>query len=273
MNADISPEAPIEFRAHELAAGHRLGTAPPDPVAAWAHVKAVQRWLSDVRQACVDPPPEASKAAEWLLDNDYQVHRALRQIRNDLPKTFYDQLPGLAKEGEEEQTGPPRIYAIALEYVLASHLQISLAGAVRFVQAYQQHLPLTIAELWAFPTMLRIACVEILVVALTPLLGGSITLPSALADASHDIHSLDPSERTARSISILGIVATIPWEDFFDQVSLVEAALGRDPSADYPQMDFETRDAYRAAVEEIARASRSDECEVCLLYTSPSPRD
>ncbi len=262
MNADISPEAPIEFRAHELAAGHRLGTAPPDPVAAWAHVKAVQRWLSDVRQACVDPPPEASKAAEWLLDNDYQVHRALRQIRNDLPKTFYDQLPGLAKEGEEEQTGLPRIYAIALEYVLASHLQISLAGAVRFVQTYQQHLPLTIAELWAFPTMLRIACVEILVVALTPLLGGSITLPFALADASHDIHSLDPSERTARSISNLGIVATIPWEDFFDQVSLVEAALGRDPSADYPQMDFETRDAYRAAVEEIARASCSDECEV-----------
>ncbi|HEY5504609.1 MAG TPA: hypothetical protein VIK28_05575, partial [Sedimentisphaerales bacterium] len=39
-----------------------------------------------------------------------------------------------------------------------SRLQLSLPGAVQFLRAYQEDAPLTIAELWAFPTMLRLAC-------------------------------------------------------------------------------------------------------------------
>ena len=44
-----------------------------------------------------------------------------------------------------------------------AHMQVSLAGTVEFVRAYQQDGPLTTAELWAFPTMLRLACLETLV--------------------------------------------------------------------------------------------------------------
>ena len=263
MSAEENPLSPVELAAHELAARHRISQQPPRPVAVWEQVNAVRRWLSDVRLACVDPPPDAGKAAEWLLDNDYQVHRALRQIDKDMPRNFYRQLPSLAQEdGAKEDASLPRIYALAHEYLRASHMQVSLTGSVRFVQAYQQRLPLTIAELWAFPTMLRIACVESLLVALTPLLGGSLKFPFEPAEASLNPLSLDPTERVARSISNLGIVAAIPWEDFFDSVSLVEEALGRDPSGHYPQMDFETRDRYRAAVEKLARASNCDEGEV-----------
>jgi len=263
VSADANPESPIEFAAHELAARHRVSHAPAEPVAAWKQIADVQRWLCDVRRACVDPPPAAGKAAEWLLDNDYQVHRALRQIARDLPQNFYRQLPALTGQA----ASPPRIYDLAHEYLLASHAQVSLAGAAGFIRAYQHGTPLTIAELWAFPTMLRIACVEILVVALTPLLGDAIKLPFSLVEASLDHQSLnpqslDPTERVARSISNLGIIAAIPWEDFFDQVSLVEELLGRDPSGHYPQMDFDTRDSYRGAVEQLARASNCDECQI-----------
>lgn len=262
MNAEANPESPVELAAHELAARHRVSQAPPEPVAVWEQIAAVRRWLKDVRLACVDPPPEAGKAAEWLLDNDYQVHRALRQIDKDLPASFYRQLPALVEGTVAGAHGcQPRIYTMAHEYLGASHMQVSLAGAIRFVQAYQHRLPLTIAELWAFPTMLRIACVEILATALTPLLGGSIKLPFQPVDALLNPLSLDPTERIARSISNLGIVAAIPWEDFFDSVSLVEQALGRDPSGHYPQMDFDTRDRYRAAIEELARASNCEEGE------------
>ncbi len=263
MSGDANPESPLEIAAHELAARHRISHVPPEPVAVWKQVADVQRWLSDVRLACVDPPPDAGKAAEWLLDNDYQVHRALRQIGKDLPPSYYRQLPTIAGG----DSSPPRIYELAHEYLRVSHVQVSLGGAVRLVQAYQQRAPLTIAELWAFPTMLRIACVEILVVALTPLLGGAIKLPFSLGKASLSPHSLDPqsldpTERVARAISNLGIIAAIPWEDFFDQVSLVEEALGRDPSGHYLKMDFETRDKYRSAVEQIARTSQIGECQI-----------
>ena len=258
MSAEANPGTPLELAAHELAARHRISQVPPEPLAVWEQNTPVQRWLSEVRLACVDPPPDAGKAAEWLLDNDYQVHRALRQIDKDLPPSFYRQLPALS--GEDGSS--PRIYALAHEYLRASHVQVSLAGAVQFVQAYQQRLPLTIAELWAFPTMLRIACVEILAIALTPLLGESIELPFSPTVVMLNPQSLDSTERVARSISNLGIVAAIPWEDFFDRVSLVEDALARDPSGHYLQMDFETRDRYRAAVEELARASNCDEGKV-----------
>ena len=271
MSADANPESPLEIAAHELAARHRVSRVPPEPVAVWQKVADVQRWLSDVRLACVDPPPAAGKAAEWLLDNDYQVHRALRQIDKDLPASFYRQLPALAGNARS----PPRIYELVHEYLCLSHVQVSLGGAVQFVRAYQQRTPLTIAELWAFPTMLRIACVEILVVALDPLLDGSIKLPFSPNDALVSPHSLNPqsldaTERVARAISNLGIIAAIPWEDFFDQVSLVEEALGRDPAGQYLQMDFETRNSYRSAVEQLARASKCDESQIADAAISHS---
>ena len=37
-----------------------------------------------------------SSAAEWLLDNYYLVVQALRQIEEDLPESYYRQLPKLA---------------------------------------------------------------------------------------------------------------------------------------------------------------------------------
>src|SRR5215203_1586677 len=52
-----------------------------------------------------------SPAAEWLVDNYHIVEEQLREIRQDLPKGYYQELPKLV-EGELE--GFPRIYAVAL---------------------------------------------------------------------------------------------------------------------------------------------------------------
>ncbi|WP_162097517.1 hypothetical protein [Allomesorhizobium alhagi] len=87
------------------------------------------------------------------------MQRAVVQIEQDLPTGFYKRLPILKGPGDE---GVPRILAIAYGLLHTSHLQLSLMTAVRFVQAYQQGAPLTIAELWALPTMLRLACLEVL---------------------------------------------------------------------------------------------------------------
>lgn len=258
MNGRPDPSSPLILAAQELAARHRIWRGSPDRIPVLENLALVREWFDDVRLACVEPPPQAGKAAEWLLDNDYRVHRALRQIDKDLPPGFYRQLPALA----EEAGHPPRIFVLAHEFLQAGHLQVSLASATRFVCAYQQERPLTIAELWAFPTMLRIACIEILATSLTPLFDGAVKLPFAPSPASLAPQSLDPTERVARAVSNLAIVAAIPWDEFFDRSSSVEAVLGEDPSGHYPNMDFETRDRYRAAVEELARASNGDESEV-----------
>ncbi|WP_421993128.1 GH36-type glycosyl hydrolase domain-containing protein [Qipengyuania sp.] len=250
--------SPLELAAEELGQKHSVTQRSAAPLDIIRNPKAVENWLNQARLACRKPDPDAAKAAEWVLDNDYQVSRALRLIRKDMPDAFYKRLPALADEG----ACGPRIYMIAHELLRATHLQLSLANAVRFVSAYQRSKPLTIAELWAFPTMVRVACIEILAAALTPMLAGQVRLGFAVSTCAGDAHSLEPTERVARSISNLAEAAAIPWEEFFERTSLVEKALREDPHDTYGRMDFETRDQYRTAVEEIAKWGSVPEIEV-----------
>ncbi|WP_374615045.1 GH36-type glycosyl hydrolase domain-containing protein [Sphingorhabdus sp.] len=233
------------------------GVQPPaDPLAVWVGLGAAIKWLNSARAACADAPPEASKAAEWVLDNDYQIHRALKQVERDIPSEFYARLPLV----RNMQTGTcPRVFALANEYLRATHLQLTLPTTVQFIEAYQRHSSLTIAELWAFPAMLRLACIEQLVIALTPMLHDAVDLPFEPSNCGQQPFTLDATERVARSISNLTLIASISWEDFFDQTSLVEAILSDDPSSHYRQMDFATRDRYRHAVEEVAADSATSE--------------
>ena len=47
----------------------------------------------------------------------------------------------------------------------------------------------------------------------------------------------------------------IQWEELFEAVSRVDFEFAKDPAAIYPRVDFETRNRYRDAVEEIARVA------------------
>jgi cyclic beta-1,2-glucan synthetase len=76
---------------------------------------------------------------------------------------------------------------------------------------------------------------------------------------------MDPTEAVARSITAIAALATLPWKDFFDRTSLVDAALRRDPAGVYAGMDFESRDLYRKAVEDLGRGSGRVETEVVRL--------
>ena len=244
--------------AEELAGRHHVLVKKPGRLDILHSIDDVRRWLDRIREACVAPPPEAGKAAEWLLDNDYQVHRAIRQIAQDLPPSFLRRLPSLP----EEQGGRPRITALAGEMLRAAHLQLTHASAAQFVAEYQRYHTLTIAELWALPTMLRITCLEVLIAAFDELFEGGVAAPVDLTQDARCPVSLEATERVARSITNLATIAAIRWQDFFDEVSLVEAALCSDPANSYAAMDFATRDAYRDAIEQIADAAGLEEVSV-----------
>src|SRR5215510_4818701 len=98
-----------------------------------------------------------SPAAEWLVDNYHIVEEQLREIRQDLPKSYYHELPKLA-EGELE--GYPRIYAVALELIAHTDSRLGTNTLKRFIAAYQTVAPLSIGELWAVAITLRLALVE-----------------------------------------------------------------------------------------------------------------
>jgi len=55
-----------------------------------------------------------SPAAEWLVDNFHIVEEQVREIREDLPKSYYYELPQLA-EGDFKNY--PRIYALSIALI------------------------------------------------------------------------------------------------------------------------------------------------------------
>ena len=96
-------------------------------------------------------------AAEWLVDNFHIVEEQIREIRDDLPRGFYRQLPKLA-DGPLE--GYPRVFGLAWGYVAHTDSRFDPETLCRFVRAYQRVQPLTIGELWAVAITLRIVLVE-----------------------------------------------------------------------------------------------------------------
>ena len=54
----------------------------------------------------------------------------------------------------------------------------------------------------------------------------------------------------------------IQWQDLFEATSRLDLELAKDPAGVYRQIDFETRNCYRTAVEQMARWSKKAELEV-----------
>jgi cyclic beta-1,2-glucan synthetase len=98
-----------------------------------------------------------SPAAEWLLDNFHIVSAAARDIQHDLPPSFFKRLPRVVAG---EFSGLPRIYVLALELIGSSAGRLDSQRLQRFISAFQSVTPLTMGELWAWPSALKLALLD-----------------------------------------------------------------------------------------------------------------
>lgn len=96
-------------------------------------------------------------AAEWLVDNFHLVESQLSEIRENLPSSYYRELPKLERG---HLAGYPRVYGIVWAYVAHLDSRFDPEALRRFVAAYQEIEPLTIGELWAIPITLRLILIE-----------------------------------------------------------------------------------------------------------------
>ena len=95
-------------------------------------------------------------AAQWLLDNHYLVEETIYQIRRDLPRRFYRELPTIDVGGRQI----PR--ALALAWIYVAHVDSTVTPDMfqSIVEGYQSVDPLRIGELWALPSLLRFVLIE-----------------------------------------------------------------------------------------------------------------
>jgi cyclic beta-1,2-glucan synthetase len=109
-----------------------------------------------ISESIRDGEPLAADA-EWLVDNYYVVEDQLREIREDLPRNYYLELPKLASGPFENF---PRVHELAHELVVHSDSSLDEELISGFIAAYQRIVPLTSGEIWAVPIMLRLVLVE-----------------------------------------------------------------------------------------------------------------
>src|SRR5678816_3144229 len=151
---------PLENHARRLAALLTVNTRGRTAV---THLKRLDAHMRALREIYVTLSDDATRgeertaAAEWLLDNFHVISAAARDIRHDLPTAFYQRLPRVAAD---EFAGLPRIYAMALELIGHSAGRLDSQRLHRFVSAFQSITPLTMGELWAWPSVLKLALIE-----------------------------------------------------------------------------------------------------------------
>jgi cyclic beta-1,2-glucan synthetase len=267
----------LEQKAQQLAKSHQLQRQPGGDYRLLDRLAEQEKRLTAAYQQfrhSSDEELSLSYAAEWLLDNFYVVQQTLRQIEEDLPRGYYRQLPRL--DASSPLAGLPRIYAIAHELVLHDQCRLDPQRIEQFVTTYQTIAPLTMGEVWALPSLLRFAILESLAQAVSNLTGLNAASKTATPRLQF-MPEVSDTDIVAACIPALRALATQDWKMFFEQVSLVEQALQRDPTGLYKRMDFETRNQYRTAIEDLARAAAQNEVDVAhtairLAQADSTPR-
>jgi cyclic beta-1,2-glucan synthetase len=326
LRAELLSNERLEEQARALAASFTLARNPRRKARPFfARSEDNARVLREAYRVLADDvhrrefvPP----AAEWLLDNFHLIETEIRGIRHDLPRAYYLQLPKLASR---EMAGVARVYAMALELIRHTDSRLDRHQLVRFMAAYQTIAPLTIGELWAWPSMLKLALIEGLRRLADETLQGQrerraadgylariggarngapmAPLPAVLETAfvvrllqrmreygplvspvraaveerlaaqgvtAEEAIRTEHQRQAAAQVSVanaitsLRLCSTLDWPRFFENVSLIEQVLQRDPAAVYGRMDFQSRDRYRQAVEELAEPTGEAQLRVAL---------
>ena len=160
IRAELFSIERLEQHAESLAAAQPVTTRPTTGRRFATRLRENGRVLLEAYRAIAAAIREEraiTPAAEWLVDNFHVVEEQIREIRDDLPRGFYRQLPKLA-DGPLE--GYPRVFGIAWAFVAHTDSRFDPQMLGKFVQAYQRVQPLTIGELWAVAITLRIVLVE-----------------------------------------------------------------------------------------------------------------
>ena len=149
----------MQRHGRALAKSHclREDTARDQLLARLADNALVLDRASGLLTGAVQSGRSLTPAGEWLLDNYYLIEEQIGMARRHLPPRYSRELPQLANEN---MSGLPRVYDIALNAISHGDGRVDAPGLSRYLTAYQTVTPLTLGELWAVPIMLRLALIE-----------------------------------------------------------------------------------------------------------------
>jgi len=154
--------SPLRIRDHarSLAKSYSPKQNPGKSTYLLDHLDASESTLEEIRQVLAEAShleQTITTSAEWIMDNAFIINSHITDVRKNLPKKFYRELPIMAGG---PFSGDPRIYGIASELALHTEGQIDWHCISDFLDAYQSISQLSSGELWAFPLVLRISLID-----------------------------------------------------------------------------------------------------------------
>ncbi len=164
LQAPIRSEifGPQRFAQHgrSLGATHRAARATARTASFFPRIRQNIAALREAHQYIstqVRVGYDISPAAEWLIDNFQLIETQVSEIHKGLPRGYFRTLPILQ---DEPLAGLPRVYGIAWALVAHTDSAVDEDLYIEFLGAYQETRELTLSELWALPTTLRVVLIE-----------------------------------------------------------------------------------------------------------------
>ncbi len=215
-------------------------TAPPPQAAGGFQVSERLRDCSaKLREHLLGPV-----VSHWLKDNHSLLQSQIADLRHALRPSFLRQL-------QQTSEGEPRIYGIVAAWLASAPGVIDNDVLLPFAETLRATQSLDIAELWAFPPMLKFGIVERLCA------------------------NLDSERLVAGCVRSLWALEAISWKAFVETASRTEAALKQDPAGVYSRMDLPTRDRYRLELNRLASRAKLTEEDAAnaVLQRAEEARD
>lgn len=150
----------LENKAIELAQQHNWMGLNKNGISLQDYMKPKNMYIKDAYNEINNYyylTEDVIPAAEWYLDNYYLINDLLKEMEKDLSKQYEAKL-NYFKEGDH--SGYPRIYIVITEYIKYAHEEMDFDALRLFISRYQKAAPLSSAEIWAIPIVLRVILLE-----------------------------------------------------------------------------------------------------------------
>jgi cyclic beta-1,2-glucan synthetase len=203
--------------------------------------------------------------AAMLLGNYRGLQQALQQTKLAVRKS--GALPQVQTQMEaDKSTVVPRAYAAVAGYLQATGYQFDEQTFEQFFTAIQETVPFEMRELWQLQTFAKLVLLKSIASLADRLDAAAHVVAKESKDVQTELAAAPTETLEFPSLSTLtGSLRRIEgadWNELFERVNAVEQILRRDPCDAYAQMDFESRDAYRKTIAQLAKRADANEQEV-----------
>jgi hypothetical protein len=178
-----------------------------------------------------------------------QNPRLLRSVITEV-STIRKKLGRAPRTIRDRENDEPRIVTVADAYLQATGSEYHPHAIQAFISRVQEYDALELRELWALAPVLKFLLVEEVIMQANGVIKD---------EASHTEAGAELLKTRMRSLRDVGYA---DWFSLIEPLVVYDPVLQQDPANAYKFMDFESREAYRKRVAEIARYSDCSELEV-----------